>query len=104
MQSAPYCNFYNKYSQIESNQQNYKGINNYFSNLKRDLISVKTYYHDCNEVLNILKAIEDAFNEQKNIIDKYQQQYGSDDNDDYRETTYQNIINNPETFYSITVS
>ena len=104
LQSAPYCNFYNKYSQIESNQQNYKGINNYFSNLKRDLISVKTYYHDCNEVLNILKAIEDAFNEQKNIIDKYQQQYGSDDNDDYRETTYQNIINNPETFYSITVS
>ncbi len=104
LESAPFYRFFNSYNHIEDTQQNYKGINDYFSNFKKDMVTVKSYYHDCNEVLNILKAIEDAIKEQKNIIDKYQQQYGSDDNDDYRETTYQNIINNPEILYSITVS
>ena len=95
-------NFYNKYRQLESSLQNYNGIDTYFANLKKDMVAVKSYYRDCKEVLDRLKDIEDSIVEQNDVIKSYQAKYGSDDNDNYRESTYQNIINNPEVLYQVT--
>lgn len=102
LQIDPYYNFYNKYRQLESSLQNYNGIDTYFANLKKDMVAVKSYYRDCKEVLDRLKDIEDSIVEQNDVIKSYQAKYGSDDNDNYRESTYQNIINNPEVLYQVT--
>ena len=41
---------------------------------------------------------------QKAIIEQYQTKYGSDDNDTIRRQTYIDIVQRPETLYSITCS
>ena len=40
-------------------------------------------------------------NEQINLINQYQEKYGSDDYDDIREKNYQQIIDLPDVLYSI---
>lgn len=69
--------------------------------MKKDIIDIKKEYHDCYEIMENINIMEQAAINQYEIIKKYQNKYGSDDNDDIRESNYQKIIDNPELLYSI---
>lgn len=96
-----YTDFVNKYYNNTNQKKTYCEIHKFFNNMKKDIIDIKKEYHDCYEIMENINIMEQAAINQYEIIKKYQNKYGSDDNDDIRESNYQKIIDNPELLYSI---
>lgn len=101
--TKPFNHFVNKYNRLANDKQCYEGINEFIANLKKEILNMKSIYHNCSSILAQLEVIETTASEQLNIIKEYQQKYGSDDNDNIREKQYQNTVNNPETLYNATI-
>lgn len=96
-----YRGFVNKYHNNPNQKKKYDEVHQFFNNLKKDIIDLKREYHDCYQIMGNLNIMEQAAINQYEIIKQYQNKYGSDDNDDIRESNYQKIIDNPELLYSI---
>ncbi len=99
-----YREFVNKYYHNNNQQKTYNEIRQFFNSMNKDIIDIKNEYQDCSEIKENINIIERAALNQYEIIKKYQNKYGSDDNDNTREHNYQNIIDNPEILYSINIS
>ncbi len=91
------CNYRNNTHQTKT----YTEAEQFFENLNKDLPDVRNEYMDCEEVIANIDIIEKAALEQHKLILDYQNKYGSDDNDNTRETTYKDVIDNPEILYSL---
>lgn len=99
-----YKMFVNEYCHNTNLENTYEGVQQFFNSMNKDMIDIKNEYQDCDEIIKNINIIEQAALTQQEIIKKYQCQYGSDDNDNDRECSYQKIIDNPELLYSIKAS
>lgn len=94
--------FINKYKKLPNGYEKYEDIMKFFNDLATEITDVKSYYANCTQIMETLQTIEEKVFAQKQAIEKYQNKYGSDDNDKNRESNYQNIVDFPEILYSTT--
>ena len=82
--------------------KNYIEVEQFFASALLELETLENAISVNRIAMENIKTIKDGISRQKELIEAYKAQYGSDDNDIERREKYIQIVTSPEVLYSVT--